>query len=74
MTDEQYKKADRLKKLIDNYNGIYSMLHDATNRPNQLIEIKFPGTICRIPENLIGEFLKVTGDCLNRLQKEFDEL
>lgn len=74
MTPEQYEKAEKLKKLINNNTGIYNMLHDATNTPNANIEIKFAGTTYRLSESLVHEFVHSTQRLLNKLETEFNEL
>lgn len=74
MTPEQFEKAEKLAKQINNHKGIFNMLHDATNIPNAAIEIKFAGNFYRIPERMIHEFMHATRHSLNKLETEFNEI
>lgn len=75
MTPEQFDKAEKLQKQINNHKGIFNMLHDATNaNSTATVEIKFAGATCKVPERLIHEFKHAVQHSLNKLETEFNEI
>ena len=74
MTPEQFEKAEKLQKQINNHKGIFNMLHEASNNPKSGVEIKFRCTTYTIPEKLVHEFIHATEGSLNKLEAEFNEI
>jgi len=75
MTPEQYKQAENLQKQINNHNGIFDLLHDASNQPNIALKLQLgKDRFYQIPDRLIGEFKHAVQHSLNKLETEFNEI
>lgn len=74
MSPEQFEKAEKLKKLINNHKGIMSMLEGGVQPNAKQVEIRVAGVGYTISERLIHEFIHATQSSLNKLETEFYEI
>lgn len=74
MTLEQYEKAEKLKKLINNHKGIIGMLQGGTEPNAKQVELRMNGVGYSISERLVHEFIHAANGSLNKLETEFNEL